>query len=180
MILGLAQSLESEVSKRQATLQLNGNDNNYLASGAILLVIVGAIVFLDFAIFGTYASRSDELNPVSRFFFHARNGLQNIRNRRRHSLAHYYHRHQRFLNSNLTPQKYFNFSSKFIFLKHNLYFSGRSMNSLPSFTLYIRDKKNTNKKLSSYSQLSPPSISVLRSTLHFTLNFRFLFTQANS
>jgi len=95
MILGLAQSLESEVSKRQATLQLNGNDNNYLASGAILLVIVGAIVFLDFAIFGTYASRSDELNPVSRFFFHARNGLQNIRNRRRHSLAHYYHRHQR-------------------------------------------------------------------------------------
>ena len=180
MILGLAQSLESEVSKRQATLQLNGNDNNYLASGAILLVIVGAIVFLDFAIFGTYASRSDELNPVSRFFFHARNGLQNIRNRRRHSLAHYYHRHQRFLNSNLSPKKYFNFSSKFIFLRQNLYFSGRSMNSLPSFTLYIRDKKNTNKKLSSYSQLSPPSISVLRSTLHFTLNFRFLFTQANS
>ena len=121
MILGLAQSLESEVSKRQATLQLNGNDNNYLASGAILLVIVGAIVFLDFAIFGTYASRSDELNPVSRFFFHARNGLQNIRNRRRHSLAHYYHRHQRFLNSN--PPKIFQFYlQKYQFLTKSLFY----------------------------------------------------------
>jgi len=93
LILGFSNA--HELSKRQATLQLDGNDNNYLASGAILLVIVGAIVLLDFAIFGTYASRSDELNPVSRFFFHARNGLQNIRNRRRNIYADYYHRHQR-------------------------------------------------------------------------------------
>lgn len=82
-----------EIVKRQATLQLDG-DNNYLYSALILVPIILAIVVLDFAIFGTFASRSDELNPVSRFFFHARNGLQNIRNRRRNSLAHYYHHRQ--------------------------------------------------------------------------------------
>ena len=93
MIINLA-SCTHEIEKRQATLQLDG-DNNYLYSALILVPIIIAIVVLDFAIFGTFASRSDELNPVSRFFFHARNGLQNIRNRRRNSLAHYYHRQQR-------------------------------------------------------------------------------------
>lgn len=87
-----------EIVKRQATLQLDG-DNNYLYSALILVPIILAIVVLDFAIFGTFASRSDELNPVSRFFFHARNGLQNIRNRRRNSLAHYYHHRQQRSNS---------------------------------------------------------------------------------
>ena len=96
MILAMIINLASchEIEKRQATLQLDG-DNNYLYSALILVPIIIAIVVLDFAIFGTFASRSDELNPVSRFFFHARNGLQNIRNRRRNSLAHYYHRQQR-------------------------------------------------------------------------------------
>ena len=83
-----------DIERRQATLQLDG-DNNYLYSGLILIPIVLVILILDFAIFGTFASRSDELNPVSRFFFHARNGLQNIRNRHRSNLAPYYQRHQR-------------------------------------------------------------------------------------
>ena len=91
-LVGLATA--HEVERRQATLQLDG-DNNYLYSALILIPIVLVIVFLDFAIFGTFASRSDELNPVSRFFFHARNGLQNIRNRHRSHLGQYYQRHQR-------------------------------------------------------------------------------------
>ena len=91
-LAGLASA--HDIERRQATLQLDG-DNNYLYSALILVPIVLVILVLDFAIFGTFASRSDELNPVSRFFFHARNGLQNIRNRHRSNLAPYYQRHQR-------------------------------------------------------------------------------------
>ena len=87
-------SEQHHLQTRQATLQLDG-DNNYIYSALILIPILIAIVVLDFAIFGTFASRSDELNPVSRFFFHARNGLQNIRNRHRSHIAPYYQRHQR-------------------------------------------------------------------------------------
>ena len=118
MILAMIINLSScthEIEKRQATLQLDG-DNNYLYSALILVPIIIAIVVLDFAIFGTFASRSDELNPVSRFFFHARNGLQNIRNRRRNSLAHYYHRQQRsFYKSIVKKIKTFEYLLKKVF-----------------------------------------------------------------
>jgi len=75
-----------EVSKegRDGTITLNDGSNSYIQSALIIIPILIVIIVLDFAIFGTFASRSDELNPISHFFFHARNGLQSLRNRRRH------------------------------------------------------------------------------------------------
>ena len=68
---------------RTGTINLSGGTNNDLASGLIYIIpILLAIIVLDFAIFGTFATRSDELNPVSKFFFHAREGLHILRNRR--------------------------------------------------------------------------------------------------
>ena len=86
----------SEIQARDGTISLNGN--NAWWTGAIYIVpILLIIVLLDFAIFGTFASRADELNPVSKFFFHARNGLHLLRNKRRRQYQEkYYKRVQRF------------------------------------------------------------------------------------
>ena len=88
----------SEIQARDGTISLNGN--NAWWTGAIYIVpILLIIVLLDFAIFGTFASRADELNPVSKFFFHARNGLHLLRNKRRRQYQEkYYKRVQRFSN----------------------------------------------------------------------------------
>jgi len=85
----------SEIQGRDGTISLNGN--NAWWTGAIYIVpILLIIVLLDFAIFGTFASRADELNPVSKFFFHARNGLHLLRNKRRRQYQEkYYKRVQR-------------------------------------------------------------------------------------
>jgi len=87
-----------EVSKkegRDGTITLNDGSNGYVQSALIIIPILVVIIVLDFAIFGTFASRSDELNPISHFFFHARNGLQSLRNKRRHGP--YYHPDQHYV-----------------------------------------------------------------------------------
>lgn len=94
LILGLAKSQEISEA-RDGTLTLSGDNNNYWQSAAILVPILIIIIVLDFAIFGTFASRSDQLNPISSFFFHARNGLQSLRNRRRHQYQQQYVRQHR-------------------------------------------------------------------------------------
>ena len=87
----------NELKARDGSITLNGN--NQWWTGAIYIIpILIVIVILDFAIFGTFASRADELNPVSRFFFHARNGLHLLRNKKRRQYQEqYYHRQQRLL-----------------------------------------------------------------------------------
>ena len=61
---------------RTTTLQLTGSNGNYVLYSALLIVpVLALIVLLDFAIFGTFARRSEELNPVSNFFYHVRRGL---------------------------------------------------------------------------------------------------------
>ena len=87
-------SESSEVEGRDGSITLSGN-NQWWAGAIYIIPIIIIIVILDFAIFGTFASRADELNPVSRFFFHARNGLHLIRNKKRRQYAHLYQRHQR-------------------------------------------------------------------------------------
>lgn len=95
-LLTATQTYASEVEPRDGSITLNGNNNNYWQSALIIIPILIIIVVLDFAIFGTFASRSDELNPVSAFFFHARNGLQSLRYKRRHGYnGPYQHRVQR-------------------------------------------------------------------------------------
>ena len=97
LMLGLAKATDVYGEPRDGTLTLSGDNSNYWQSAAILVPILIIIIVLDFAIFGTFASRSDDLNPVSNFFFHARNGLQNLRNRRRHHHYQQYYRQQRSL-----------------------------------------------------------------------------------
>ena len=82
-----AAALNTEVGEaRDGTISLSGGTGNNFFSNAIYIVpLLAAIILLDFAIFGTFASRSDELNGVSKFFFHAKEGLNIIRNRRRNS-----------------------------------------------------------------------------------------------
>lgn len=66
------------------TLTLSGNDNNnFLQNIAFIVPLLLAIIVLDFAIFGTFARRSDNLNPISNFFFHAKRGLDIVRDRTR-------------------------------------------------------------------------------------------------
>ncbi|XP_040566669.1 uncharacterized protein [Lepeophtheirus salmonis] len=85
------------VSPRTSSVTLNSNSNiwfNVIVLAPILLIII----FLDFAIFGAIANRSDDLNPVSRLFFHAREGLSNIKNRQ---AAKRYNRHRYTRSANL-------------------------------------------------------------------------------
>ena len=89
-----AEDQTSEVAQgRDGTITLNDGSNSYWQSALIIIPILVIIIVLDFAIFGTFASRSDELNPISHFFFHARNGLQSLRNRRRHGYNPYHPDH---------------------------------------------------------------------------------------
>ncbi len=61
-----------------AQLTGTGSDTGYYALLFVVPIVVG-IVLLDFAIFGAFASRSSGLNPVSRFFYQAREGLAKVR-----------------------------------------------------------------------------------------------------
>ena len=76
---------------RTSTLQLSGSDSNtYLYSALLIIPVLAIIVLLDFAIFGTFARRHDELNPVSNFFYHVRRGLHisQAKYRRRYGYDH--------------------------------------------------------------------------------------------
>ena len=108
----LIQNTNAEVSDlekgRTGTLQLSGSDSNTILYSALLILpVLAIIVLLDFAIFGTFARRHDELNPVSSFFYHVRRGLHisQAKYRRRYGFDHPYsrfrnpanrHRYQRF------------------------------------------------------------------------------------
>ena len=71
---------------RTGTINLSGSTGTDFYYNLLFIIpIVIAIILLDFAIFGAFATRSDELNPISRFFYHAREGLAILRSRRRNS-----------------------------------------------------------------------------------------------
>eukprot|EP00095_Tigriopus_kingsejongensis_P007579 maker-scaffold506_size152672-snap-gene-0.20 protein:Tk07579 transcript:maker-scaffold506_size152672-snap-gene-0.20-mRNA-1 annotation:"---NA---" len=70
---------------RDGTLTLSGNSqNSFLLNLVYIIPIVLGIILLDFAIFGTVATRSDNLNPVSHFFYKAKEGLHIVMNRNRY------------------------------------------------------------------------------------------------
>ena len=89
-----AESTEVEEG-RTTTLQLSGSNSNvYLYSALLIVPVLVTIVLLDFAIFGTFARRDDELNPVSNFFYHVRRGLHisQAKYKRRYGTSDYYRR----------------------------------------------------------------------------------------
>ena len=88
----------TDVKGRSGTLQLSGSDDNtYLYSALLIIPVLAIIILLDFAIFGAFARRSDELNPVSNFFFHVRRGLHisQQKYKRRYGLDRFYDRYRR-------------------------------------------------------------------------------------
>ena len=67
---------------KTATVVYSSDSLNTLATNAIYVVpVLLFIILLDFAIFGAFSERSDNLNPISNFFYHARRGFKILRSR---------------------------------------------------------------------------------------------------
>ena len=78
--LEVVESLAVEDKSGSLTLS-NTNTNSFLSNAIYVVPVLLAIILVDFAIFGAFASRSDELNPVSNFFYHVKRGLSIVRER---------------------------------------------------------------------------------------------------
>jgi len=59
----------------------NTNTNSFLSNAIYVVPVLLAIILVDFAIFGAFASRSDDLNPISNFFYHVKRGLSIVQDR---------------------------------------------------------------------------------------------------
>lgn len=55
--------------------------NGLTATALFIVPLIVLIIVLDFAIFGAFANRSDDLNPVSEFFWHVKRGMDVMRER---------------------------------------------------------------------------------------------------
>ena len=76
----------------------DGSTSTFLSNAIYVVPILIAIILVDFAIFGAFANRSDELNPVSNFFYHVKRGLSIVRDRSSvspYSRPHHYNRYTR-------------------------------------------------------------------------------------
>jgi len=74
------QNLIAEDKSGSLTLS-NTNTNSFLSNAIYVVPVLIAIILVDFAIFGAFASRSDDLNPISNFFYHVKRGLSIIQDR---------------------------------------------------------------------------------------------------
>jgi len=70
----------------------NTNTNSFLSNAIYVVPVLLAIILVDFAIFGAFASRSDDLNPISNFFYHVKRGLSIVQGRPSHYNRHRYTR----------------------------------------------------------------------------------------
>jgi hypothetical protein len=71
----------SALNTNTGTYTLGGNSTTFYISTLLLLPLLVAVVALDFGIFGAYATRREELNPVSQFVFNVREGFNVVRSR---------------------------------------------------------------------------------------------------
>ena len=86
-------------AKTGAITVSDSTTSSFLSNAIYVVPVLIAIIFVDFAIFGAFASRSDQLNPVSNFFYHVKRGLNIVRDRSStstyYSRPHHYNRYQR-------------------------------------------------------------------------------------
>jgi hypothetical protein len=54
------------------TYTLGGNSTTFFISSLLLIPFLIGVVVLDFGIFGAFATRREDLNPISRFVFNVR------------------------------------------------------------------------------------------------------------
>ena len=71
----------SALNTNTGTYSIGGNSTTFYLSTLLLLPLLVAVVVLDFGIFGAFAVKQDQLNPVSRIFYNVREGLNIVRNR---------------------------------------------------------------------------------------------------
>ncbi|QQP54421.1 Uncharacterized protein FKW44_007251, partial [Caligus rogercresseyi] len=86
LLLKTAAAAADEEDNSQVAVPRTGavtlhSDSNIWFNVILLAPILLAIIILDFAIFGAIADRSDNLNPVSKFFYHVRQGLSIVQSR---------------------------------------------------------------------------------------------------
>lgn len=74
------EDLAAEAKNGALTIS-DGTTTSFLSNAIYVVPVLIAIILVDFAIFGAFASRSDELNPVSNFFYHVKRGLSIVRDR---------------------------------------------------------------------------------------------------
>lgn len=77
----LSNSGTSALNTKSGTYTLGGNSTTFFLSSLLLIPLLIGVVVLDFGIFGAYATRREELNPISQFFFNIREGFNVVRNR---------------------------------------------------------------------------------------------------
>ena len=77
----LSSSGLSALNTQTGTYTLGGNSTTFYISTLLLLPLLVGVVALDFGIFGAYATRREELNPVSQFVYNVREGLNVVRAR---------------------------------------------------------------------------------------------------
>merc|ERR1712020_617599 len=92
------EDLPAEAKNGALTIS-DGTTTSFLSNAIYVVPVLIAIILVDFAIFGAFASRSDELNPVSNFFYHVKRGLSIVRDRSStasvYSRPHHHKRYQR-------------------------------------------------------------------------------------
>ena len=91
---------ELAASTKTGSVTLSDSTTTSFLQNAIYVVpVLLAIILVDFAIFGAFASRSDELNPVSDFFYHVKRGLSIVRDKSStasvYTRPHHHKRYQR-------------------------------------------------------------------------------------
>jgi hypothetical protein len=104
------------LNSNTGTYTLGGNSTTFYISSLLLIPFLIAVVALDFGIFGAYATRREDLNPVSKFVYNVREGLNSIRNRQSsHGYSpedrqyRYLHGRESGLNVLLVPSYFFQF-----------------------------------------------------------------------
>merc|ERR1712020_443723 len=93
------EDLPAEAKNGALTIS-DGTTTSFLSNAIYVVPVLIAIILVDFAIFGAFASRSDELNPVSNFFYHVKRGLSIVQDRGAvGGRPSHYNRHRRYQRS---------------------------------------------------------------------------------
>ena len=67
----------SAVNTKTGTYTLGGNSTSFFISSLLLIPFLIAVVVLDFGIFGAYATRKEDLNPISKLVYSVRERYNN-------------------------------------------------------------------------------------------------------
>ena len=67
----------SAINTKTGTYTIGGNSTSFFISSLLIIPFLIAVVVLDFGIFGAYATRKEDLNPVSKLVYNVRERYNN-------------------------------------------------------------------------------------------------------